>query len=296
MSMTKLEMLSDYWNNSAVSQSYLKSLIGMKPPSESTAFKGKLIDTMLTMSEHVDDLFIIGNDDFPDNDSTSYKMVKCMVDNNMPFNDAEILEIHELFNHQTNWKDATKVAKFQQYEKLYQFIIDADGKTIVSDSEFQQAANIIDILKGYIPKYVQYQVPLYATIDGVKCKGLADFIEGGNTADTIWDLKVLSISLKDVKYSLRKMRTDFQQAFYKELLGTDKLPKLLIYSNIDHDAMVYEMTEEDMYIGAYGFEKYYDVAIKGVNKVFKTKVYGFYDALDIYNGKLNQEKEKSIWR
>lgn len=294
----KLKEIEEYRSNPAVSQSKLKEYLGMTPPSQSTAFKGSLVDGLLTMNEHVDDMFIIGNDDYPDQSSVTYKMVDYMVNNEMAFSDENILEVYELFEHQQRWKSDTKIKNFEQYYDFYEFMKLKEDKTVVSEADFAHATNIVERLKEYIPDNVEFQVPIYNELHGIMCKGLIDFVDKSDTEFVIWDLKVLSVKVRDIKYSLRKMRTDFQLSFYRDILGTKALPKVLVYSNIDNDIAVYEMTDMDMEIGKWGFSKRHFMEVNNgsdISFAYDTVVHGYHDALNMYAGVYKHKKQETLW-
>lgn len=291
---TKLDIVRKYYEDPALSQSRIKELLGIsKPVSESTFSKGKLIDTMLTMPEHVDDLYIVADNSFFDKDSMMYKMVDYIVKNNLAFEKYDILDVYELFDYQKRWNPDTKVNKLLENTAFIDFMKTKGNKEVVLSNEFDMASNIVERLREYVPDDAYTQVPVYRPLDGVMCKGLVDLVFN----NTIYDLKVLSVSLDSVKYSLRKMRTDMQLAFYRDLMGFETLPRLLVYSNIDNDIEVFEMSEIDMQAGKYGLTVKQSFQLKHNGEMidYEKEYFGYMDGIMAYKHGMLRKKEESIW-
>lgn len=289
--MTNLERVQAYYDDPALSQSKIKELLGYGKPSAAAMTLGSLVDSIVTMPEHVDDLYAFG--EVPDKSSATFKMVEYMVNNDMDIAyDEDILAVHELFNHQSNWKAETKIAKFRANEYLFDFILNTKGKTVVSIEEKMQADNIANQLLEHIPEGSMFQVDIYNTMFGVKCKGLIDFI---TPDDVIYDIKVLSSPVKDIKYMLRKMRTDMQLSFYKELAGVKHNPKVLIYSTSDNEVVTYEMTDLDLSIGKFGFDKPGVLSVDGESYAYDTTTYGWYQGIHAYLGQPIIKQQPTLW-
>lgn len=289
--MTNLERVHNYYDDPAISQSKIKELLGYGKPSAAAMVLGSLVDSIVTMPEHVDDLYAFG--EVPDKYSATFKMVEYMVNNDMDIAyDKDILAVHELFNHQSNWKAETKIAKFRANEYLFYFMLNTKGKKVVSIEDKMQADSIANQLLDHIPEGSRFQVDVYDQLFGVKCKGLIDVFAPD---DTIYDIKVLSSPVKDIKYMLKKMRTDMQLSFYKELSGVKPNPKVLIYSTSDNEVVTYEMTDLDLSIGKFGFNKSGVLNVDGESYAYETTTYGWYHGIHAYLGQSINKQQPTLW-
>lgn len=109
----------------------------------------------------------------------------------------------------------------------WQDIINARGKEILSDSEYNTVMNIVNSWKTHMftkdlftdrpGRYIFYQIPLYFTILGVQCKALLDRLEIDIEQQVIiiGDFKTMSgTTLMFPKRKMRPLRYDFQAAYY----------------------------------------------------------------------------------
>ena len=155
-----------------------------------------------------------------------------------------------------------------------------------------QADNIANQLLEHFPEGSMFQVDIYNTMFGVKCKGLMDFI---TPDDVIYDIKVLSSPIKDIKYMLRKMRTDMQLSFYRELAGVKANPIVLVYSTADNEVATYEMTDLDLDIGKFGFIKPNILNVDGESYPYETTTHGWYQGIQAYLGQPIIKQQPTLW-
>lgn len=147
---------------------------------------------------------------------------------------------------QPRWKTETKLDKIiESCSDYFKELVGAIGKTMMSKSDFNQIMGVVTSLRTNprTAKYfdrpglknnknvdIHYQVPVFATIDEVKCKALFDMIivfkndEGKVTRVIPCDLKSMAGYTIHFLDSAKKYRYDIQSSFYTDcMLAEDAL-------------------------------------------------------------------------
>lgn len=200
--------------------------------------------------------------------------------------------------------------------------LDAFGKKTVT-VEARQEAQVIarraaqfifdtyaDLVRDewtYVP-----QQPVYFTYEGHPCKGLLDcawYSPSKATPEIIpVDFKLTNYSLRSAHYQLRKMRTDFQAAFYSEGLAITNPNafihkfEIIMYSTVDDAFERIILSEEDLLVGKYGMKRTEQWPVTKDQHIIREKsIYGFHDAfrfLDVSGAEYRRilsHNNNSIW-
>lgn len=151
----------------------------------------------------------------------------------------EILTVCDEESYQTKWKPDTRVNKIILLGEMYYVDLAAsNGKKVLSKEQGELVKTIVDNLRhnprtaDYFNREffasqstvdIYYQLPLYFTFNGMKCKALMDILIIENLPDGT--KKVLPIDLKtrfgytiNFPTSIRQRRYDLQAAWYHQAL------------------------------------------------------------------------------
>ena len=242
----------------------------------------------------------------------------------------------EEHNYQPNWKTETKINKIVENGTLYfEDLKKALGKQMLSSNEMVLISSIVSSLKTNprTSKYfdrdallradkvtVYYQLPIYFTYKGVKCKALLDMLivirdEAGKVVSVqAFDLKTMNGNTLKFPSNLKSFRYDIQAAWYTEAIFTkdstlkiDGLtPEILrpftfiVESNSQPGIpLLYEIDEELLLTGKFGRP---DLILQGKNEnqvdvleILKQKVVGFDELINTYIYQSNNDwKEEKI--
>lgn len=242
----------------------------------------------------------------------------------------------EEHNYQPNWKPETRINKIIENGTIYfEDLKKGIGKQMLSSNEMTLISSIVSSLKTNprTSKYfdrtalsraekvtVYYQLPIYFTYKGVKCKALLDMLivvrdEAGKIVSIQpFDLKTMNGNTLKFPSNMKSFRYDIQSAWYVEALfapdSTFKLDGLsiehlkpfsfIVESNSQPGIpLIYEIDEEVLLTGKYGRP---DLILQGKNEnqvnileILKQKVIGFDELVDTYIYQSNNEwKEEKV--
>lgn len=242
----------------------------------------------------------------------------------------------EEHNYQPNWKTETKINKIVENGTLYfEDLKKAVGKQMLSSNEMVLISSIVSSLKTNprTSKYfdrdallradkvtVYYQLPIYFTYKGVKCKALLDMLivirdEAGKVVSVqAFDLKTMNGNTLKFPSNLKSFRYDIQAAWYTEAIfakdSTLKIDGLvpevlrpftfIVESNSQPGIpLLYEIDEELLLTGKFGRP---DLILQGKNEnqvdvleILKQKVVGFDELIDTYIYQSNNDwKEEKV--
>ena len=242
----------------------------------------------------------------------------------------------EEHNYQPNWKTETKINKIVENGTLYfEDLKKALGKQMLSSNEMVLISSIVSSLKTNprTSKYfdrdallradkvtVYYQLPIYFTYKGVKCKALLDMLivirdEAGKVVSVqAFDLKTMNGNTLKFPSNLKSFRYDIQAAWYTEAIfakdSTLKIDGLtpevlrpftfIVESNSQPGIpLLYEIDEELLLTGKFGRP---DLILQGKNEnqvdvleILKQKVVGFDELIDTYIYQSNNDwKEEKV--
>ena len=208
-------VIEEYYDDSRLSQSKLKLLLGNNPNLFNTVVEPKLyfeekkyfligdgVDCQLTRPiEEYRQKFHISNVENKPSDAIK-SIVNQVYDEVKAFNirnptlDQSIGYIQDYpeyiilacneHGYQSNWKAATRIAKVCEAFKYWEDLKLGEGKVILSAEEDSLISQIVMSIKTNptTAQYfevengdeIMYQVPIFFTIEGVECKGLLDMV------------------------------------------------------------------------------------------------------------------------
>lgn len=225
------------------------------------------------------------------------RLVARLVENNAvaPLDtlDEEILVICDEESYQTRWKPETRVNKIKSEGEHY-FIdcVVSIGKKILSNEQGSKVDTIVNSLRNnprtrdYFDREffannphidIYYQLPIFFTYDGVKCKALLDILiveKDPNTGKVIAvypiDLKTMAGYTLTFPESVKKRRYDIQGAWYTAALAAIVKTSPMNLPEFDSSVikpfqfivesttspgrpLVYTLTEEYLQVGEFGF-------------------------------------------
>ena len=318
--MSVLHQMQEYYESPALNQSFLKKLIDVDdveipklPGSQRFMEPGTVIDWIITIppDQWKDKMLIVQAEKKPSETmETILNMVwesreaESDLNNLIPQIEQAITAVEYVGNR--NWYMSQKVDKvINSIKEFWELRLEAEGKTVVLQNDFDNYMQIADNIKGSANTYkyfvddglvttLETQHPVYATLEGVDCKGLLDLVSINEQTKTMlpMDLKVTNASLRNWKYTARKFRYDFQASFYTALLKA-KYPEYTILpftfivasQNPAVTPFVYVCTELDLIAGETGIVRVKsrvttaDDTLMGLEV---DEVSGWKDALDIY--------------
>lgn len=285
--ITKHELIKQYRDNPAISQSFLKKVLinnTQETKINSVAkLLGGLVDTILTANECLEDLYLVSNiQSYP---KPQVKEVwdtyyKTLVDNNLPIeiDNTHLIEIYKSISSIKS-NEEKMLSNLMEGEEYWNNL--SSGKIVVSQ-EYWNKCNLVasslkynSITKDYFQedlfKEIRFQEPLFWTYTDVEgnwqqeCKGLLDIliINHHNKTMQIIDIKTTGDSLNSwVKNIARKYRYDFQLSFYNYGLGILYpeyiiLNPIIIVENVDYPGKprVFDFTSTDLIHGRHGCVK-----------------------------------------
>lgn len=283
--MTIKDRIQTYFADERISQSFLKKYFNNNPRfqyrpekednkyyNEKTHFlKGSLTDLLICEPENIYNYYSVDKMEKKPSKAIM-SIVKYIYDNNLDFNDKNILEACEFDSYQSRWKDETKINTIKKEgTEYYQSLVLSKDKQIVSKEELELCtimANSIstgEYTRGYFTDNefteVLYQKDFYGTIFGEECKGLLDVLRLDHINKTfqVIDIKTTGDYLEDFSLSVYRRRYDIQLAFYQELVQqhysdyTALNPVLLAVSKKEPEfAEPFELNQQDLFTSMYG--------------------------------------------
>lgn len=280
----KTQLLIDYRNNTAVSQSELKGVLSnnVKPFKGNLASMiGNLVDCCLTTPECLTDWFYVSNlTKYP---KPQIKLVfdtyyNILVENELPieFDNTHILEVFREISN-SNSKDDTVLTSLMAEQDYWDSLKEANGRIVVSQDYWNKCSLIANSIKSNpitfeffqedLFKEIEFQKPIYWTYTDesgttVECKGLIDIFitDHHNKTVQIIDIKITGDSLTTWKRNIaRKHNPVFQLAYYYEGINQlypnyIQLNPVLLVENIDYPGKprVFDLSNSDLIHGRHG--------------------------------------------
>jgi len=228
----------EYRQSTALSQSLLKKVFSRgydasyeEEPTKSMS-KGSLLDALMFYStDDVNSMYYVPHDDMILPSENIRKIIEEYYTLGVD-SDEKLLEIIRNTGVYNNLKDNTVIAKVKKEFKYLDLLKEADGREIVSISDFTEVMTLQNTLINHpkTSKYftksemfdIVYQVPVYFEYDGVKCKALLDGIIYDREANIAYffDLKSTSDYPWYVYRSFVKYGYDIQLAFYRKAVAS----------------------------------------------------------------------------
>ena len=246
-------VVEEYYNDSRLSQSKLKLLLGNNPNLFNTVAEPKLyfeekkyfligdgVDCQLTrpITEYAEKFHVSNVENKPSDTIKSIvnqvfdetKRLNILIENvgDMRNYFPYIIDACNDHNYQSNWKEETRISKILEAHEYWEDLKAGEGKTILSAEEDSLISQIVmsiktnDVTRPYFEGgydvEILYQVPIFFTISEVDCKGLLDMIRINHITKTIEpiDIKTLGDNTLNFPKALRQRRYDIQGAFYTE--------------------------------------------------------------------------------
>ena len=246
-------VVEEYYNDSRLSQSKLKLLLGNNPNLFNTVAEPKLyfeekkyfligdgVDCQLTrpITEYAEKFHVSNVENKPSDTIKSIvnqvfdetKRLNILIENvgDMRNYFPYIIDACNDHNYQSNWKEETRISKILEAHEYWEDLKAGEGKTILSAEEDSLISQIVmsiktnDVTRPYFEhkegEEIMYQVPIFFTINEVDCKGLLDMIIINHTTKVIEpiDIKTLGDNTMNFPKALRQRRYDIQGAFYTE--------------------------------------------------------------------------------
>ena len=246
-------VIEEYYNDSRLSQSKLKLLLGNNPNLFNTVAEPKLyfeekkyfligdgVDCQLTrpITEYTEKFHVSNVENKPSDTIKSIvnqvfdetKRLNILIENvgDMRNYFPYIIDACNDHNYQSNWKEETRISKILEAHEYWDDLKAGEGKTILSAEEDSLISQIVmsiktnDVTRPYFEhnegEEIMYQVPIFFTINEVDCKGLLDMIIINHTTKVIEpiDIKTLGDNTMNFPKALRQRRYDIQGAFYTE--------------------------------------------------------------------------------
>lgn len=293
----KIQQLNDYWESSSLSQSFLKGVINNNHRKKRGKHldNGAIIDCMLFTPEIVSEVYPIGKT----LGGTLGEIFEEAYEQTDEFDEKLLLNI-ALEKDYYKSKEETILKKIK--DNLWYWDSLKIGKFISQKDYDTNQEHVENIKRDKNVKWIhndnaEYQVPIYAVIENISCKGLLDYLDFDlkNKLIVIRDLKCTDLgSLKEWLESAVTFNLPFQASFYRELV---KVRYSHLINNgwfITFDWVVYikrlkklfivNCSELDLEIGEYGTLLVESRESLKTNTTFKcyqlTK--GWRQAIDIY--------------
>ena len=337
-------VVEEYYNDSRLSQSKLKLLLGNNPNLFNTVAEPKLyfeekkyfligdgVDCQLTrpITEYAEKFHVSNVENKPSD--TMKSIINQIYDEARTVESADvvgslrdplytetIVEVLNSHGYQSNWKEATRIAKVYEAWEYWDDLRAGEGKSILSAEEDSLISQIVmsiktnDVTRPYFEGgydvEILYQVPIFFTISEVDCKGLLDMIRINHITKAIEpnDIKTLGDNTMNFPKALRQRRYDIQGAFYTEGLrqtypGYTILPfKFIVESTTSPGTpLVYTMDTQLLETGKYGRS---GIKLKGISQDSLMQVYygrienikGYLQLIEEYKWYLENGFEKHI--
>ena len=280
------EEVENYFNSDSISQSKLKLLLvsgeafmNVKEPElffeEKKHFLiGSAVDDWITMGEEYMDnnYYITQLENKPSSKVMSIiQQYYSFLHNREDEEISDELQQDYLFvaiqehEYQSNWKRETRINKvLREGEEYFNMLLLSDGKTILSQEEYDTISNIVNKLTThpYTENYfdigdnkfaeidVFYQLPIYFRFEidkvSVKCKALLDMVHVDHSTKTIipFDIKTIGDYTKHFDKQSKKRRYDIQASWYIKALEAWRDTHYKDYTILDFRFVVASTTQE----------------------------------------------------
>lgn len=248
------DVITEYYENPAISQSQLKLLLGnpavfntIQEPEMYFEEKkhfiiGSGVDCLLTQSPqefhqryHVSEVPNKPSDAIKSIINMSFDIVKETHSEIGPIRNYPdtILRACNEHAYQSRWGDELRVNKICEYWEYWEDLKNSQGKQVLSSEEYLLIYQIAMSIKSHdiIGKYfietpsvsILYQYPIYFEYKEVECKALLDMVVINHQDKTIQpiDIKTVGDYVINFPKSIRQRRYDIQAAFYTEALEYD---------------------------------------------------------------------------
>lgn len=282
---TKIRQILQYRTSPNISQSYLKNWRKGNPPRKGSSLamdKGNLLDALVTMPKSFKSLYHVSTIQEKPTKGTKLDLaIHYMLAyggnllgepeyNEMKWmSSSKCINLFEEATEEFYSKMDTR-KKFEKYfvplTRYWEDLIEASGKEVLSQDELDEAKIAASSIKSFCKHIlkretatVHMQYPVYATLEGVKCKGLLDIFVVDEDGLEIWDLKRTDYSHRLIDTPAKTADWPFQLGFYKALVEKKlgmKVKKLgwLVYSSIDQSTQIYEASTKDLYVAKFGYQ------------------------------------------
>lgn len=152
-------------------------------------------------------------------------------------------------------KDSKKPEMTNEYKavkKKLQEEVEAQGRMVCSQADWQQANDMIDRLDkaGLIDMYMSgdYQVEFNEDLDGVPVKGFLDCLGNGYITDS-----KSTKSVEKFRYSVRDFSYDIQAYIYTKVFGVDKFYWLVQEKTFPYTPALVTCSENTIFAGEMKF-------------------------------------------
>ncbi len=287
----------EYFQDFGVSQSFLKNVLknSFSKKDNLSMQKGSLVDHFVFIGTELNTY---------DGDINKYCEIAMLVDS--PITNEKILAKVREEEYNSRYTDQTHLINIEKIRDFVTFFESNQGK-IYTSKEVNTAKKQADFIKN--SEHFQYlvgdeniyQLPLYGEAEGIRLKGLLDWVSINHTKKVInlIDLKTSHFNKPELfLIGAKDYRYDFQMAFYRYLLIQNY--KHLIeagYKIICYwlgynysKTFLWEVSEIDLTIGEIGCTKNlgdYQVRNEIIPSCYN--IYGWRDALNIYKTALEKE-------
>lgn len=299
----------NYFENPAISQSYLKQLIEGPPFVEkettSAMLLGTLVDMMLSRDEELEN-YVITPETLTLPSDKELEIINRILDNEQSFTVNEVRAIAERLDYGRTWKPETVFRKVVEENTDYiNFYVTNKDKTVVDHQIYDKAVELSSLASrhkfssAFFNTEYKNQVERYFTIEAneksYNCKAKLDHViapkstgfrlpNGKNLkGEVIVDYKVTTLHPAT---AIRKFRYDIQGAFYTEstaLKETNNVHFVLLFLNptLEYPTWVL-LDKERLDIGKYGGDYYKDEWVLG-NSDENDQVKGFVYGLKLHD-------------
>lgn len=328
--MSVNEKINLYYSNPALNQSRLKTLLKGVDAFKNTVSNSELyyeevqpfiiggaVDCLLTCSQSIfDSQYYV--DLSPNKPSDTIMSIINYVFDNTPKGTRDVVSLYNLqdkileavnkHEYYPGWKEQTRINKVLENSNYFDSLKQAEGKQVLSSEDYniikriekslRESDNTKDYFNGN--RKVKYQVDIYFTYKGIKCKALLDMIDYDydNNILTIIDLKTMSGPVSRFPESVRKFRYDIQAAWYVEALkamntAPPTIKFMFMVESTTHTGSptMFEVNEDFINMGKYGRKS---LSANGI--LVKSEIKGFDRLVEdyIYYEKQGWVRDKSI--
>lgn len=214
-----------------------------------------------------------------------------------------LIELLDTYSYQTNWKLNTRldsVITKKNGELYLEHLVEKGDKTLVPLSlrnKLEVVANRLRYKHQDLISIAKSQEPVYFEVDGVSCKMLPDIVVEHDDYIELVDLKYTQASLESFMSIIKMLRYDIQLSFYKYGLelttGKKVIPSLLVYSAVDDESQIFNISDLDLQIAEHGALK--DNGVIRINENIIPNTIVIKGWRNYFNKDLNSINQDSIW-
>lgn len=174
---------------------------------------GTRIDEILPFINYKQEIYNAANEH-------KYSMTRGYAPSEKQLKDPTLANVTDWWNHDNRW------SYMKNAEEYWQSLIEANGKQVLSDNEYNTANNIIlsftthkhtaNLFKDGDNIDIVYQFPIYWEYKGIKCKALIDMVIINHTTRKVMpiDLKTIGDYILRFNNAVDIRRYDLQGSFY----------------------------------------------------------------------------------